>query len=58
MKNWVKDAMDRAKKEMDELERIDPILRRKLEAEAQWGRDRLTADQRADDPRKGQGSKR
>ena len=54
-KDWVQEAMDRAEKELDELEAIDPVLRRKLEAEARRGRNRMTADERADDPRRGQG---
>jgi hypothetical protein len=54
-KDWVQEAADRAEKELDELEAIDPVLRRKLEAEARKGRNRMTADERADDPRRGQG---
>ena len=55
-RNFVAEAAARAAKELDEIEAIDPILRRQLEAEGRRSLNRMTADERADDPRRGQAS--
>lgn len=53
MNKLITEACERAKKEMEEIERVDPTLVQKLRAEGRrcyW----RTVDEMLDDPRKGQ----
>lgn len=56
--NLVKEAAKRAAAELEDYYKVDPTLRKKMEAEGRAGMSRMTIDERLDDPRRGQGTRR